>query len=161
MFSSKADNRYYVARTDVKHPLSAYSRFGFELEGAEWPSVEHYYQGMKFEEGEIRESIRSADHPAEALKLAKANKKLARKDWSKVRQVMMTRAVYMKCRTHQKIAEVLIATGDKQIVEITMYDYYWGCGRDGRGHNVFGKVLMAVRDKLMQEQDSVQDGQKK
>ena len=42
-----------------------------------------------------------------------------------------------------------------------MYDYYWGVGRDGRGHNVFGKVLMAVRDKLMQEQDAVQGGQKK
>ena len=161
MFSSKADNRYYVVRTDVNHPLSASSRFGFELDGTEWPSVEHYYQGMKFEEGEIRESIRSADHPAKASKLAKANKKLVRKDWSKIRQVMMTRAVYTKCRTHQKIAEVLIATGDKQIIETTMYDYYWGCGRDGRGHNVFGKVLMAVRDKLMQEQDSVQGLQKK
>jgi predicted NAD-dependent protein-ADP-ribosyltransferase YbiA (DUF1768 family) len=32
-----------------------------------------------------------------------------------------------------------------------MYDYYWGVGRDGRGYNVFGKVLMAVRDKLMEE----------
>ena len=161
MLSSKADNRYYVVRTDVNHPLSACSRFGFELDGTEWPSVEHYYQGMKFEQGEIRESIRSVDHPAKASKLAKANKKLVRKDWSKIRQVMMTRAVYMKCRTHQKIAEVLIATGDRQIVETTMYDYYWGCGRDGRGHNVFGKVLMAVRDKLMQEQDSVQGWQKK
>ena len=85
MFSSNAGvagNRYLVARTDVNHPLSAYSKFGFELDGVEWPSVEHYYQGMKFEEGEIRESIRSADHPEKASKLAKANKKLVRKDWS-------------------------------------------------------------------------------
>ena len=154
MFSSNAGdagNRYLVRRTDVNHPLSAYSRFEFELDGVEWPSVEHYYQAMKFEEGELREQIRSADHPEKAAKLAKANKKLVRKDWSQVRQVMMTRAIYTKCRTYQEIADLLLSTGDKHIIEATMYDYYWGVGRDGRGNNVFGKVLMAVRNKLMQE----------
>lgn len=158
MFSSNAGtagNRYLVARTDVNHPLSAYSKLGFELDGVEWPSVEHYYQGMKFEEGEIRESILSADHPAKASKLAKANRKLVRKDWQQVRQVMMTRAVYTKCRTHREVADLLLSTGDKHIVEATMYDYYWGVGRDGRGHNVFGKILMSVRDKLKQERDAM------
>jgi ribA/ribD-fused uncharacterized protein len=108
---------------------------------------------MKFEKGELRDSIRSADHPAKAAKLAKANRKLVRKDWSQVRQLMMTRAVYTKCRTHREVADLLLSTGDKHIVDTTMYDYYWGVGRDGRGHNVFGKVLMAVRDKLMAELD--------
>ena len=153
MFSSNAGdagNRYLVSRTDVNHPLSAYSKFGFELEGGQWPSVEHYYQGMKFDDREIRESIRSTDHPSKASKLAQANNKLVRKDWAQVRQVMMTRAVYTKCRTHGKIADLLLATGDKHIVESTMYDYYWGVGRDGRGHNIFGKVLMDVRDKLIE-----------
>jgi ribA/ribD-fused uncharacterized protein len=154
MFSSETENRYYVFRGDVNNPLSAYSRLGFKLDGAEWPSVEHYYQGMKFEEGEMREAIRSTDHPSKAAKLAKANKKLVRKDWKEVRRVMMTRAVYIKCRTHQAVADLLLKTGTRQIVETTMYDYYWGCGRDGRGHNVFGKVLMDVRDKLIQEQDN-------
>jgi len=156
MLSSQTDNRYFLARTDVDNPLSAYSKFGFELDGAEWPSVEHYYQGMKFEQGEVRESIRTADHPAKASELAKANKKSIRKDWKQVREVMMTRAIYIKCRTHQDIADLLLETGDQQIVETTMYDYYWGCGRDGRGHNTYGKVLMAVRNKLMQERDPAQ-----
>ena len=76
MYSSKSDDRYYVVRTDVENPLSAYSRFGFELDGAEWPSVEHYYQGMKFEEGELRESVRTAEHPEKAKQLAEARNQL-------------------------------------------------------------------------------------
>lgn len=157
MFSSERETKYYVVRTDVDHPLSAYSRFEFQLDGAEWPSVEHYYQGMKFEEGEMRDLIWSADHPEKASKLAKANKKFVRKDWSQIRRVMMTRAIYTKCRTHQAVADLLLKTGTKQIVDTTMYDYYWGCGRDGRGDNVFGKVLMEVRGKLKQEQQNARD----
>ena len=151
MLFPKATNRYYLSRTDVNHPLSGYSRFEFELDGSVWPSVDHYYQGMKFEQGDLRESIRSTDHPEKAKKLGKANKKLVRKDWAQVREVIMTRAVYIKCRTHEDVSAALLETGNQQIVENSQYDYYWGCGRDGRGHNAYGKVLMAVRDKLMQE----------
>ena len=154
MFFSKTGKPYYVSRSDVKHPLSSYSKFGFELDGSVWPSVEHYYQGMKFEEDELRESVRAADHPEKAKQLAKDHKKAIRKDWQQVREVMMTRAVYIKCRTHKAAAAALLATGNQQIIETSQYDYYWGCGRDGRGHNTYGKVLMAVRDKLKEEQVS-------
>lgn len=154
MFFSKSGNPYYLSRSDVNHPLSSFSRLGFELDGSAWPSVEHYYQGMKFEEGELRESVRTAEHPEKAKQLTEANREAIRKDWQQVREVMMTRAVYIKCRTHEAVATALLATGDRPIVETSQYDYYWGCGRDGRGHNTFGKVLMAVRNKLMEEQDT-------
>ena len=154
MLFPEPGERYYLSRSDVNHPLSSYSRFEFELDDSKWPSVEHYYQGMKFEPGELRESVRMSDHPEKAKKLAKANKKLVRKDWEKVREVMMTRAVYIKCRTHETVATALLATGEQKIVESSQYDYFWGCGRDGRGRNAYGKVLMAVRAKLLQEQSS-------
>lgn len=154
MLFPRLDNGYFLSRSDVTHPLSSYSKLGFELDGAEWPSAEHYYQGMKFEQVELRESIRATDHPEKAHKLARANKRLVRKDWPQIREVMMTRAMYIKCRTHKTVADTLLATGDQQIIESSQYDYYWGCGRDGRGRNTFGKVLMAVRDKLKQEQVS-------
>jgi ribA/ribD-fused uncharacterized protein len=109
---------------------------------------------MKFEDEELRNSIRTTSHPEEAMKLAKANKSKARKDWSKVREVMMTRAVYIKCRTHESVTDALLATGDQAIAENSQYDYFWGCGRDGRGENAFGRVLMSVRDKLKEEQAS-------
>lgn len=154
MFFQTSEKKYYLSRSDVNHPLSSYSKLGFELDGGEWLSVEHYFQGMKFEDFELRELIRSTDHPEKAKELVKANKKMIRKDWPKIREVIMTRAIYIKCRAHEAVAKVLLDTGDQQIVETSQYDYFWGCGRDGRGRNTFGKVLMSVRDKLSEEQDS-------
>jgi hypothetical protein len=151
LFPESNKKRYYLSRSDVDHPLSSYSKLEFELDGAQWPSVEHYYQGMKFEEGELRESIRSADHPENAAKIAKANKGKVREDWAQIREVMMTRAVYIKCRTHESVTNALLAIDEQEIVESSQYDYFWGCGRDGRGQNAFGKVLMAVREKLKEE----------
>jgi ribA/ribD-fused uncharacterized protein len=67
---------------------------------------------------------------------------------------MMTRAVYTKCRAHPEVAERLLATGDAKLVENSQYDYFWGCGRDRRGHNTYGKVLMDVRSRLREESES-------
>lgn len=152
MFSSRPESTpVYVSRTDPLNPLSSYSRHGFELDDDDWPSVEHYYQGMKFKPGEMRDAIRDCDHPAKAQKLAAQNKKHVRNDWKKVKEVIMTRGIYTKCRTHPDAANALLATKDQKIVENSQFDYYWGCGRDGRGHNTFGKVLMAVRSRLREE----------
>jgi predicted NAD-dependent protein-ADP-ribosyltransferase YbiA (DUF1768 family) len=64
----------------------------------------------------------------------------------------MTRATYTKCRTHAEVAKRLLDTGDRNIVETTLYDYFWGLGRDQRGHNTYGAVLTDVREKLQEEQ---------
>jgi hypothetical protein len=64
----------------------------------------------------------------------------------------MTRAFYLKCRTHPEAAEALLATGERPILETSQYDYFWGCGRDLRGENAYGQVLMAVRQRLREEQ---------
>ncbi len=145
------DNSLFLSRSDVNEPLSTHSQHGFHLDDADWPSVEHYYQGMKFENLEYREKIRQASHPKQARKLGGSRFKRVRKGWKKMRRVVMTRAVYTKCRTHTEVAEQLLATGDLLLVENSAYDYFWGCGRDRRGHNTYGQVLMDVRDKLRQE----------
>ena len=141
-----------VSRDDVNNPLSSFSRHGFVLDGKEWPSAEHYFQAMKFEDADYQEEIRSADHPKKARKLGRKKRRKIREDWGKVRTVMMTRALYTKFRTHPEVAELLLQSGDIHIQETTLYDYFWGTGRDGRGKNMYGQVLMNIRDKLKQEQ---------
>ena len=151
--TSEPDDALYLSRSDVNEPLSSFSRHGFELDGRFWPSVEHYFQGMKFEKPDDQEKVRLADHPAKARRLGRSRFRRIRRDWSKVRRVIMTRAVYTKCRAHPEIAERLLATGNTRLVENSQYDYFWGCGRDLRGHNTYGQVLMDVRGKLREESE--------
>ena len=148
IFSMKQSPVSYVSRTDATHPLATCSRHGFILDDAEWPSVEHYYQGMKFEDEALREVVRSAANPTDAREVAKGHKREVRDDWKRVRETVMTRGVYIKCRSHPEVARALLATGDDKLVENSQYDYFWGCGRDGRGENRYGRVLMQVRAKL-------------
>lgn len=152
IFKQTSDDAVQVSRTDVNEPLSSFSKHGFELDGHYWPSVEHYFQGMKREDEAFRARIAATAHPREARRAGRSRRVKPRKDWKQVRRVMMTRAVYTKCKAYPEVAKALLATGDRRVVEVTAYDYYWGCGRDGRGHNTYGEVLMDVRDKLREEQ---------
>ena len=148
IFAPTPQDEIRITRTDALDPLASYSRHGFDLDGEHWLSVEHYYQAMKFEDESIRTHIRDAGRPEAAQKLAKKHRRRIRSDWKRIRDTIMTRGVYIKCRTHPDAAEALLATGDEKILENSQYDYYWGCGRDGRGENAYGRVLMEVRSKL-------------
>ena len=140
-----------VSMEDATDPLSAYSRHGFELDGEAWPSVAHYFEAMKFTDADLRKAICAADSPNKARRLAARNKRRIRDGWNKVRETYMTRGVYRKCHTSEFAAAALLGTGDRRIIETSQYDYYWGCGRDTRGLNTYGKVLMQVRAKLREE----------
>ena len=148
---SDEQDAIYLFRSDVNEPLSTYSRHGFTLEGRDWPSVEHYFQAMKFADPVYQEVIRSAGHPRKARRLGRTRMKRIRRDWRTIRRVIMTRGIYTKCRTHPEVAERLLATGNRRLVESSAYDYFWGCGRDRRGSNYYGRVLMDVRAKLREE----------
>ncbi|MDE0660002.1 MAG: NADAR family protein [Gammaproteobacteria bacterium] len=151
MFRNVDPNAVLVSRVDPTNTLASYSKHGFHLDDADWPSVEHYYQAMKFEDVVLREQVRNAPHPAHAAKLARKRRRRIRKGWDEVKEVYMTRGTYAKCRTHQEVADALVATADKTIIETSQYDYYWGCGRDTRGRNVYGRVLTNVRKRLREE----------
>ena len=140
-----------VSMEDPGDVLSAFSKHGFRLDGAEWPSVAHYVEGMKFDDAAIRERIRSADHPKAAQRIARRHRRGIRGDWDDVREVYMTRGVYTKCRAHPAAATALLDTAERKIIETSQYDYYWGCGRDTRGLNTYGRVLMNVRARLAGE----------
>lgn len=126
----------------------------FELDGHTWPTAEHYYQAMKYPDRPRFDEIRQAPDAATARKKGRGWLKRPRRDWSQVRVVIMTRAIYTQCRTHSEFSDALLATGEQSIQELSQYDYYWGRGRDQRGLNQYGKVLMDVRRKLKAEAEA-------
>ena len=140
-----------VSMEDAADPLSAWSRHGFELDGEIWPSVAHYFEAMKFTDADLRRTICIADTPDAARRVARRNRRRIRDNWNTLRETYMTRGVYRKCRTSEDAAAALLATGERRIVETSQSDYYWGCGRDTRGLNTYGKVLMQVRARLRNE----------
>ena len=141
-----------VSMEDSTDPLSAFSRHGFELDGETWPSAAHYFEAMKFTDTELRKAICAADTTYAAKRLARRNRRRIRDDWDRLRETYMTRGVYRKCRTSEDAAAALLDTGRRRIIETSQYDYYWGCGRDTRGRNVYGRVLTNVRQRLREEE---------
>jgi hypothetical protein len=47
MFNTDQQTVIRVSMTDSTDPLASFSRHSVSLDGAEWPSVEHYFHGMK------------------------------------------------------------------------------------------------------------------
>ncbi len=154
LFPDLDEETVFVHRSDPAEILGCFSDHPFKLEDKEWPSVEHYFQANKFVDSnpEYSEKVRQAKSSKQARGLGTRRFKKIRSDWAKVKRVIMTRAVYTKCKTHSDVAQVLLETKDSKIMEASQYDYYWGCGRDRRAENTYGKVLMDVRKKLRQEQ---------
>ncbi|GAB3106172.1 NADAR family protein [Aestuariicella hydrocarbonica] len=156
LFLPTDENAYYFSRSDDTELLGTYYPLSFTLEGVEWPTVEHYFQAMKFEDSQYREKIRAATSPKQARKLGRNRFKRPRPDWKSIRTTIMTRAVYTRCKTHTQAYQALMDTDAKKIVESSSYDYFWGCGRDRLGHNHYGVILTKVRDKLREEEKASQ-----
>ena len=158
-FAPEDEQSLYFSRLNPDDPLSTHSAYAFELDGLTWPTVEHYYQAMKFTSKSYQLKISEEPEAKKASIMGRTRFKSTRKDWKKVQVTMMTRAVYTKCKTHSEVAKKLIETGESKLVESSQYDYFWGCGRDKRGDNHYGLVLMRVRHKLLAELKAEAEGE--
>jgi len=141
---------FYSVRESPYGCFSNFSAHPFELDGKLWPTSEHYFQAQKFAGTSSEEEIRRAQGPMRAATMGRNRHRPLRPDWDAVKDDIMRRAVRRKFETHSDIRTILLATGDEEIVENAPRDYYWGCGADGTGNNVLGKILMDVREELRQ-----------
>jgi ribA/ribD-fused uncharacterized protein len=137
---------FYSDREEPYGCFSNFSRHGFELDGAYWPTSEHYFQAQKFTGTPHADDVRQARSPKDAANMGRDRKRPLRQDWEQVKDDIMRRAVLRKFETHPGIRELLLATGDEEIVENAPGDYYWGCGADGSGKNMLGKILVETRE---------------
>jgi ribA/ribD-fused uncharacterized protein len=140
---------------EVDAPYGAFSNFsphGIELDGQWWPTTEHYFQAQKFAGTPYEEQVRLAATPKQAALIGRDRRLPLRPDWEQVKEGVMRRAVLRKFETHAQLRELLLATGDEEIVERNVDDEYWGCGKEGKGNNRLGHLLMEVRALLRERQ---------
>ncbi len=145
---------YFYSTQGDYGSFSNFSPHGFELGGRYWKTSEHYFQAQKFAGTKHEEDVCHAFTPKRAAEIGRDRQRPLRRDWEQVKDDVMRRAVLAKFSTHADIREVLLSTGDEEIVENAASDYYWGCGKDGSGKNMLGKILMEVRAQLREKSQS-------
>jgi predicted NAD-dependent protein-ADP-ribosyltransferase YbiA (DUF1768 family) len=60
----------------------------------------------------------------------------------------MENIIRAKISMHPYIREKLLETGDREIIEDSHKDSFWGRGADFKGRNELGKVWMKIRNEL-------------
>jgi len=141
----------FFSKSETYREFSNFAPFPIEIDGATWPSVEHYYQARKFADPVLQEKIRTAQKPVIAKNLAAKYRHGARPDWDEIKDAVMERAVRAKFTQHEPLRQLLLSTDDEDLAEAAPNDYYWGVGEDGTGENKLGLLLMRIRGELGEE----------
>ena len=134
------------------YPLSNFSSFMLEWKGVLYITSEHAYHTEKFNDPEIIEKIKNARSAHDAFKIAKEYEDKVRPDWSNIRVAVMEEIIRAKVAQHPYVKKKLLETGDKEIVEDSWRDDFWGWGPNKDGQNQLGKIWMKIRDSLSTSQ---------
>jgi len=119
--------------------------------GRYYPSLEHAYQAMKATNKEDMAWVRCAINPREAKK--RGNEIVCREDWEDVKLRFMEKLVYLKFTSNPYLCEKLLETKGEELVEGNWWkDTFWGVC-NGVGENNLGKILMKVRDQIIESRE--------
>lgn len=115
--------------------------------GRIWVTNEHFFQAAKTRDPQWIEYIWLAKYPGDAKK--RGRECPCRPDWDEIKDKIMLSGLRMKFGQNTYIRELLLDTGDSQLIEgNTWGDTYWGvCG--DVGENKLGILLMQVRSELI------------
>lgn len=132
--------------------FSNFSLHSIFLENKIWATVEHYYQAQKFSQDTIIEEIHLAQTPSLAKQKASQHyKEYQLEDWDLKKEEVMFKALKAKFTQHPNLKKLLLATGDKIIVERSDSDLYWGDGKNNEGKNRLGCLLMELREQIIND----------
>ena len=129
-------------------PYGAFSNFAafpINVDGQTWPTVEHYYQSQKMVDPEYRERVRQTASPMVAAQIGRGRRERLRADWDEIKVEVMRSALQAKFTQHHSLRELLLGTGEAELIEHTANDAFWADGGDGTGANMLGRLLMELR----------------
>jgi len=128
--------------------LSNMSSSPIELAGIKYPTVEHAFQTAKTTDPVERAKILAAKTPGEAKKIGRGV--TLRKGWTQMREEVMEKILRAKFEQNPELKKKLLETEGVELIEgNTWGDTFWG-QVNGKGSNKLGKLLMKIRDELME-----------
>ncbi|SDC07574.1 conserved hypothetical protein, ribA/ribD-fused [Bradyrhizobium brasilense] len=138
--------------------LSNFSAFKLRWKGLDFDTSEAAYHWEKFPgdddvdgvitRWDLRESIRWARSAHEAFKTAESYKSARRPDWDAIKVDIMRDILRAKAAQHEYVRRKLLATGERELIEDSWRDDFWGWGPNRDGQNMLGKLWMQIRGEL-------------
>lgn len=136
----------FYKKNDPHGHMSNYAQSRFFIYGRWWDWVEAAYQAQKTNVPSEYDAIWKATSANKSRLLGQ--EVTMRPDWNKVKYDIMKECVLAKYLQHHDLRAALLATGEEELIEDSPVDWYWGCGADGTGQNMLGKILMELRTLL-------------
>jgi len=130
------------------------SGFPLQVNGVRVWNAEALYQACRFPHlPKVQEIIIRQRSPMTAKMRSKPYRKDSRPDWLNIRVKVMRWCLRVKLAENwEKFGELLLATGDRPIVEKSRKDEFWGAKPKNNetlvGANVLGRLLMELREEL-------------
>lgn len=123
--------------------LSTFAATPINYGGAIYASAQHLLSALMTTDKSMREKIRQAPGPAEAMKLAKSF--VPRPDWEKIKLDVMREVMKRKFQLPDLRAKLITTKGRELINANTYHDTFWGVC-NGEGENWLGRIIQEVRD---------------
>jgi ribA/ribD-fused uncharacterized protein len=152
-----------VTFSKTKESFGGFSNMSTEypivVKGVVFPTSEHFYQCMKYvDHPQVQREIIGEKNPLLMKNKQKKHRGLIRKDWEDLKEVIMEITVHLKLVSHWvKFGNLLMETGEKEIVEISKKDSFWGMipqVSDSAvlvGENKLGGILSRFRELIRTE----------
>ena len=153
--AKKGPIRFYN-RDDPYYEFTNFYPASIYLDGKDWPTSEHYFQAQKFTGTPYVEQIRLLARPRQAFDLSRnpTVSRWRRSDWEEAKLHVMYKALLAKFTQHKELRILLLLTGERDLIEHTHYDSFWGNGGNDTGLNHLGKMLMNIRSQLQGKKQS-------
>jgi ribA/ribD-fused uncharacterized protein len=110
-----------------------------------FPTAEHAYQFAKFVDIKVAEWAMDAPNPHLLAILAHGLFKWdVNPQWQKIKEYRMEQILILKF-SDLILKKKLLDTKDAMLIEDSKTDAFWGIGKNGKGRNELGKLLMKIR----------------
>lgn len=145
-------------------PFSQWYPSKFIIDGIEYNCAEQYMMAMKallFGDRDIHSKIMASKNPKEQKAFGREVKNFNADKWNTICKTVVYEGSYAKFHK-DPLKKVLLATGNREIVEASPYDKIWGIGLGENdplrfdkakwsGTNWLGEALMRVREDLRKQ----------